>query len=84
MGFPGGSVIKESACNAGDWGLFPGSEDPLEKEMTTHSSILARKIPRTENSGGFQSMESQQKLYHNHYLLKCRIKDINNIKVLSS
>ena len=84
MGFPGGSVIKESACNAGDWGLTPGSEDPLEKEMTTHSSILARKIPRTENSGGFQSMESQQKLYHNHYLLKCRIKDINNIKVLSS
>ena len=84
MGFPGGSVSKESACNAGDWGSIPGSEGPLEKEMTTHSSILARKIPWTENSGGFQSMGSQEKLNHNHHLLKCRSKDINNIKVLSS
>ena len=56
MGFPGGSVIKESACNAGDWGLFPGSEDPLEKEMTTHSSILARKIPWMEEPGGLWYM----------------------------
>ena len=37
MGFPCDSDGKESACNAGD----PGQEDPLEKEMTTHSSILA-------------------------------------------
>ena len=44
MGFPGGSVIKESACNAGDWGLFPGSEDPLEKEMATYFSVLAWEI----------------------------------------
>ena len=29
-------------------------EDPLEEEMATHSSILARKIPRTEKPGGFQ------------------------------
>ena len=40
-------TVKESACNAGDMGLIPGSgksldqEDPLEKGMTTHSSILA-------------------------------------------
>ena len=34
-------------------------EDPLEKEMATHSSILAWKIPRTEEPGGLQSMESQ-------------------------
>ena len=32
---------KESACNAGDLGSIPGREDPLEKEMATHSSILA-------------------------------------------
>ena len=32
-GFPGGSEVKASACNAGDLGLIPGSEDPLEKEM---------------------------------------------------
>ena len=40
-----GSVSKESACNAGDLGLIPGSEDPLEGEMATHSSILAWKNP---------------------------------------
>ena len=45
MGFPGGSDGKESACNAGDLGLIPGSGRSLEKEMATHSSILAWKIP---------------------------------------
>ena len=34
----------------------PGREDPLEKEMTTHSSILAWEIPRTEEPGRLQSM----------------------------
>ena len=37
-----------------------GQEDPLEKEMTTHSSILAWKIPWTEEPGRLQSMESQR------------------------
>ena len=41
MGFPYSSVGKESACNAEDPGSIPGLEDPLEKEMATHSSILA-------------------------------------------
>ena len=36
-----------------------GQEDPLEKEMATHSSILAWEIPRTEEPGGRQSMGSQ-------------------------
>ena len=36
-----------------------GQEDPLEKEMATHSSILAWRIPWTEEPGGLQSMESQ-------------------------
>ena len=40
-GFPGGSVGKVSACNEGEPCLIPGWEDPLEKEMATHSSILA-------------------------------------------
>ena len=35
-------------------------EDPLEAEMATHSSILAWEIPRTEESGGLQSMGSQR------------------------
>ena len=38
--FPGGSDGKEPTCNAGDPGSIPGLEDPLEEEMTTHSSIL--------------------------------------------
>ena len=37
-----------------------GREDPLEKEMTTHSSILAWRIPWTEEPGGLQSMGSQK------------------------
>ena len=39
-GFPGGSDGKASACNAGDPGSILGWEDPLEKEMATHSSTL--------------------------------------------
>ena len=38
-----------------------GQEDPLEKEMATHSSILARRIPWTEEPGGLQSMGSQSR-----------------------
>ena len=37
-----------------------GQEDPLEKEMATHSSTLAWRIPWTEEPGGLQSMESQR------------------------
>ena len=37
-----------------------GWEDPLEKEVATHSSILAWEIPWTEEPGGLQSMESQK------------------------
>ena len=60
MSFPGGSEVKASACNAGDpvWSL--GWEDPLEKEMATHSSILAWRIPWTEEPGGLQFTGSQR------------------------
>ena len=40
-GFPGGLNGKESACNAGDLSLIPGSGRSLEKEMATHSHTLA-------------------------------------------
>ena len=101
MGFPYGSVSKESTCNGGDPGSISGSgrspgegngypiqyvletslvaqmvkrpptmqeiwvrslgqEDLLEKEMATHSSILAWKIPWTEDTGRLQSMGSQR------------------------
>ena len=42
------------------WVRFLGREDPLEKEMATHSSILAWRIPRMEEPGGLQSMGSQR------------------------
>ena len=43
-------------AKAGDTGSIPGWEDPLEKERTTHSSILVWEIPWTEEPGGLQSM----------------------------
>ena len=58
--FPGGSDGKASAYDAGDLGLILGWEDPLEKEMATHSSILASKILRTEEPSRLQSMGSQR------------------------
>ena len=58
--FPDGSDGKASAYNAGDLGSIPGWEDLLEKEMATHSSILARKFPWTEEPGGLRSIESQR------------------------
>ena len=60
LGSPGGSDGKESICNAGDPGLIPGQEDPLEKGMEIYSSILAWRIPWTEGPGGLQSMGSQR------------------------
>ena len=55
LGFPDGSDGKESACNAGDSSSLPGQEDPLEEGMATHSSILAWRIPWTEEPGGYTS-----------------------------
>ena len=51
MGLPGGSDSKESACSVGDWVRSQGQKDSLEMGMTTHSSILAQIIPRTEEPG---------------------------------
>ena len=49
-----------SACNAGDLGSIPGLGRSPEKEMATHSNILAWRIPWTEEPGGLQSMGSQR------------------------
>ena len=59
VGFPGGSEGKASACNAGDLGSIPGLGTSLKKEMATHSSTLAWKIPWTEEPGRLQCMGSQ-------------------------
>ena len=53
-------VVKNLPASAGDAGLIPGREDPLEKEMATHSSILAWEVTWTEEPGGLQSMGSQR------------------------
>ena len=60
VGFPGGSDGKASVYNVETQVRSLGREDPLEKEMATHSSILAWKIPRTEEPGRLQSMGSQR------------------------
>ena len=57
-----GSIVKNLPANSGDTGYvgsIPGWKD-LEEEMTTHSSILAWKIPWTEEPGGLQSMGLQR------------------------
>ena len=50
-------MVKNPPANAGDieetWIRSPGQEDPLEEGMTTHSSILAWRIPWTEEPGGY-------------------------------
>ena len=58
-GFPGGSG-KESACTARDLDSISGLGRSLEKEMVTHSSVLAWRIPWTEKSGRLQSMGKQR------------------------
>ena len=52
LGLPGGSDGKESACNTRDLNSTPGLEDPLEKGMATHSSILPWKIHRQRSLAG--------------------------------
>ena len=56
-------MVKNLHANAGDireMGLTPGREDPLEQGTAPHSSILAWRIPWTEEPGGLQSMGSQR------------------------
>ena len=61
-GLPWGSDSEESACDAGNVHSIPGSErsPPLQKGMATHSSVLAWRIPWTDEPGGLQSMGSQR------------------------
>ena len=58
--FSGDSDSKESTCNAGDLGLIPGSGRSPEREMATHSTILAWRIPWTEEPSWLQSMGLQR------------------------
>ena len=60
VGFPSGSAVKNLPARVQSL----GGEDPLEKEMATHSSILAWRIPWTEEPDGLQSM-GLQRVGHN-------------------
>ena len=56
-------MVKSLPANAGDKrdvGSIPGSGDPMEEGMATHSSILTWRIPWTEEPGGLQSIELQR------------------------
>ena len=56
-------MVKNPFANAGnirDAGSFPGPEGPLEEGMTTHSNILAWRIPMDKEPGGLQSMGWQR------------------------
>ena len=59
-GFPDGLVIKDPPARQQTWVQSLGQENPLEKEIATHSSILSWEIPWTEEPGGLQSMGSQR------------------------
>ena len=60
MGFPSGSPVKNLPTMQETQVRSLGQGDALEKEMATHSSILAWEIPRTEEPGRLQSMGSQE------------------------
>ena len=63
--------LKQFACNEGDLGWIPGWEDLLEKGMATHSSILACRIPWTEEPSRLQSM-GLQRVRHDWSNWACR------------
>ena len=76
--FKGASLVAQLVKNLPameeTWVQFLGWEDPLEKEMATHSSILAWRIPCTEDPGGLQSMgwqepDTTERLNHHHHLV---------------
>ena len=60
------------------WVQSLGWEDPLEKEMATHSSILAWRIPWTEEPGGLQSIRSQRVL-HDTDLMDVSLGDLREL-----
>ena len=66
MGLPRWLSGREPLANSGDIrdaGSIPGSGDPLEEEMATHSSIFAWKIPWRDEPGGLESTGSQRVQY---------------------
>ena len=61
MYFPGSSEVREFACNTGDQVRSLGQEDTLAMGMSTHSSILAWRIPWPEETGGLHTVRGMAK-----------------------
>ena len=59
LGFPVAQTVKNLPAMQRTQVQFLGQEDPMEKGMATHSSILAWRIPWTEEPGGLQSLGLQ-------------------------
>ena len=59
-GFPGGTMAENLPAKQETWVQSLDQEDPLEKEVATHPSILAWEIPWTEGPGSLQSMGLQK------------------------
>ena len=66
-GFSGGSVVKTPPANAGDAGWIIESRRSSGEGNAAHSSILAWKIPWTEEAGGLQSKASENQTRLNHW-----------------
>ena len=84
MGFPCGSVVKNSPAmqepqETQVWSL--GQEDPLEKEMATHSTILSWRTPWTEETGRLKSMELQE--VRQNWIDLARETNTNNVSIWS-
>ena len=62
LGFSGGSVVKNPPAVKGTWVWSLGQKDPLQESMATHSSILAWRIPSTEEPGKATAHEVAKEL----------------------
>ena len=84
-------LVKNLPAMKETWVRFLGWEDPLEKEMATHSSILAWRIPWTEESGRLQSMGSQESdttywlnCYYYMWMIHERTKFIHTVVIVGN
>ena len=83
--FPGSLAVRNLPANSGDSGdtvRSLGQEDSLKKEMATHSSILAWKIPSTEEPGGLQSIALQRVGHDGEQLITHTCKGMKRAKMI--
>ena len=69
-GFLAGTVVKNLPAKQETWVQSLGQEDPLKKEMATHSSVLAWRISWTEEPGGLQSIRGKSQTQLSNYTIR--------------